>query len=512
MFVCEHGGTGFFRFIGLKLEDQGKIPGSEFNIAERRHPIHEQNSVQWEFLRQSYVGGNEYIANPDNLFRHKFETENSYKDRQSRAYYYNYCAPLIDTISNHLFKQGVERPFADSANASWLKAVDANRNSIDAFVKKAATQASIYGMVGALVNMPKSTPVEEISKKIGKATRLFDRGKNPVLMLYPPMNIRDWSYDNRGLRWILLNFERRKDENPQEKASVEQIYQLWTRENWQNYDEEGEEISGEGGEHGLSLVPFVWLYNNDVDENGLGESIIKDIAVINRAIYNWCSLLDEILYRQTFSQLVVQGSADDYKFQVMSTNNAWNYPNGANAPQFISPDASQAELIMNQINAAIREIYRIANVKSSERSENRSYKTVVENRYEFDGMNAALKAKARNCEKFEAEIYAISGAWMGKDVLFEGEVKYASEFDTYSLTEDLEDALNILKLNMGERFTSMLKRRIAKKRFPNLTEAQLSELEKDFEKSALAPPALTTRTDEQSSSAPMAMNDSSQSE
>lgn len=448
----------------------------KFNVAARRHPVYFANEKQWQFFQLSYDGGKNYVTAPGNLKKHPFEKPLFYDQRLERAYFYNYCAPIVDGIVNHLFKGGVMRKGAESLQDFYAN-VNGEEDDIGSFMRAAATGACTYGKINVLIDMPKMAPEEQQAVEDGRATRVLDRGKTPRLYLYSPLQLLDWSKSEDGWNWVLLTHIERTADDPNISATQKPIYQLWNRQAWTKYNIEGAIL--DKGEHGLGIVPFVQMSNIGVDRNSCGKSTIKDIALINNAIFNWCSLLDEILYRQTFSQLVAEGTANEYDATIISTAGAFTYPLGRRPPAFISPDASQAELLMKQIEASVKELYRIANIKIGD-DKNRNYKTVIENEYDFESFNSVLKNMARACEKFETDIHRVLAAWLKNDTLRDVEIQYPAEFDITSLSQDVEEAEKISGLGMGKPFMEMYKRSIVKKRFPDLDEEALNKISAGF--------------------------------
>ncbi|HPA64668.1 MAG TPA: hypothetical protein PLC67_11990, partial [Spirochaetota bacterium] len=118
------------------------------DIIENPHEVYKQNLAYWNFLLQSFEGGREYCQadipkdstlnkgllswlftrvkvdgkelsqnNIDgNLFMHPKEKVEAFNRRLSMSYYYNFCAPIIDIYTNHLFKQPVEEDFGNIEN------------------------------------------------------------------------------------------------------------------------------------------------------------------------------------------------------------------------------------------------------------------------------------------------------------------------------------------------------------------------------------------------------------
>lgn len=456
--------------------DLALTSSGSFNIAARRHPVYLKNVGEWRFLYDAYRGGKDYISNPNNLKRHSYETDALFRQRLARAYYYNYCGPIIDATVNHLFKGGVIRENSEML-ADFYEEVNDNGSDMNFFMRDVATQAGIFGKVSVLVDMPKATPEEMAARERGEATRLFDQGKTPRLFVYAPTNVLDWSTGADGLNWVLLQHEEREDLNPFVPAKNKQIYELWDRTSWTSYNKDGRRI--DGGEHSLGIVPFVTISNIGLDQSSTGESTIKDIAHINNNIYQLCSLLDEIFHRQAFSQLVAEGNPKEYDAQAMSTAGAFCYPLGRKPPGFISPDASQAELHMKQIDSMIGEIYRIANIKINA-NENRLYKTIVQSQYDFEAFNSVLKNKARALEKFETDVNYILSLWLQQPDIASINVQYPAEFDTTLLSDDVAEASQLNDLGMGDVFMQMYKRNIAKKRFPDADEEMIDKIAAAF--------------------------------
>ena len=124
-------------------------------------------------------------------------------------------------------------------------------------------------------------------------------------------------------------------------------------------------------ENTIGEVPFIATFLNKE-----AQSFIADISIINKSLYNWCSLLDEILYIQTFSQLVVPGdSKQKLSEKRVGSASAFTFdPKATHAPHFIAPDPEQGLLIIKQIDLAIMEIFRAANLEwiDSKRATNKS--------------------------------------------------------------------------------------------------------------------------------------------
>lgn len=460
-----------------KIVIRGKRDG-DFRLVDRRHPVWQANFSDWVFFHKSYIGGRDYLSDKSNLHAHLFEDSKLYNDRINRVYYYNYCKPVINIFVNFLYSQSVDRKVSFNFWDDWNNNVTFRPDGstdFQTFIKSCVTMGAVSGMCGALVDMPlNSVDVD------GIRSRVIDRNRLPILKLYLAQDICDWSEDSNGLNWIILKEKTRDDLNPFIESKETNIYTLWDRTTWRKYNSDDVLVSE--GVHGLGIVPFVRYFNVDVDLDREGESSISDIAHINRSIYNHCSLLDEILYRQAFSQLVVQGDAENYRNKVMSTAGAWNYPDGANKPEFISPDASQAELLMSQIDRSVVEIFRIANLRITGRDlDDTRRRTVAEVMSDFNDTNSALQNRARAAEKFEKQILSIAAKWMGLATENVSEINYPNSFDVGTLMSEIDNAVKIRKLNMGKEYYNRLRSRIAKKNFPGISDDELGTIEGSFD-------------------------------
>ena len=89
------------------------------NIYER-HPDFAARVSTWQLLWESYVGGDEYI-HQGNLFQHSVEENRAYLKRLRRAYYYNYCKPIINIYNQFVYSAHVNRVLGDTGLEDWVE-------------------------------------------------------------------------------------------------------------------------------------------------------------------------------------------------------------------------------------------------------------------------------------------------------------------------------------------------------------------------------------------------------
>ena len=84
---------------------------------KKKNPLYTANIEEWLFYRRSYFGGKQY-RDGNYLLRHPFESEENYKRRKTIAYFYNYCAPIIDIYIAYLTKNQPIRTYGELSPAA----------------------------------------------------------------------------------------------------------------------------------------------------------------------------------------------------------------------------------------------------------------------------------------------------------------------------------------------------------------------------------------------------------
>ena len=108
---------------------------SIMDLIEQPHRTYKRNVGFWNFLMDSYEGGQDYIgeyidashkvyaggqevkiAQQTHLFKYKKERTDDFKQRVNMSYYYNFCAPIVDIYTNHLFKNPIAENWGSIEN------------------------------------------------------------------------------------------------------------------------------------------------------------------------------------------------------------------------------------------------------------------------------------------------------------------------------------------------------------------------------------------------------------
>lgn len=453
-------------------------------LIEARHPLYEDKAKHWDFLQSTCDGGRQWFK--DNIFRYLKEGDKEYEDRVSRAYRFNHTRNVVETVDKYLFKMEIARKTGDARpelRKFWENATLSGL-SIDDYVKRLSPASSTFGRIWAVVDSSED-----------------DSGKPRVYSYWVrPQDALDMSYDDKGvLNWILLREFVRDDENPLESSreTVER-YRLWTRTHWMlfkrvikrgkvAYDLVDED------EHGLGEVPVINVDYQHSEELYEAPGLIDDIAYLDRANANYLSNLDAIIQDQTFSQLtmpaqgVMPGEAGHDALMRLGTSRVFTY-NGetSHKPEFISPDPSQAGMILSAIGKIINEIYHSTGL-SGERTKDDNGGGVdnasgVAKAYDFERINALLTSKAVSLQVTEERIARLVLMWAGMSgeeatEAVQGLITYPQEFDTRGVYDEFEIAARLSLLSAPDEFRREQMRGLIRKLFPAASKAMGEKLE-----------------------------------
>lgn len=474
-------------------------------LMEKTHPRYDSLIKEWKFYRSTYNGGRSWFN--DNIFKYFKEGTSEYEERVERSYRPNYTREVVDLINKYIFKADVSRKedAPDYIKEFWKNATLQKRD-IDHFMNIASTGSSIYGRLWIVVD--NSFP-EGIKSK---AEMKKSKGRVYVYTVEPD-DILDLAYDEDDgeLSWIKIREVVRDDSDPFDYSGdlIERV-RLWTREKWFLFESSSENNNKKWelinqGEHNLGIVPVTYLDHNQSEDYYSSTSLIADISYLDKAIANYFSCLDAIIQDQTFSQLVipseamssVDGADLGAKLLEFGTKRVFLYASGeTNAkPEYISPDAAQAGVILAVINKLVNEIYSSVGMAGERTKQDNAVgidnSSGVAKAYDFERMNALLSNKAKALEFCENRIIRIVKAWYGdlenKDDV-EEIVTYSKDFDVRNLSDEFDIANNLAIINGPKTLRQEQMNNLVEKLYPQLSEALKKKIKEDIDKEWLQEP------------------------
>lgn len=438
---------------------------------EEVHPQYAANAPYWRLYYDAWRGGRYWL--PDlYLHRHPRERTDEFASRRKRSFYFNFAEPIVKIHTSNIFRAHIVRDDLGMDVDNFLSDCDRRRTDFDVFMGKKSDYAKVFGHVHVLVDRPRFPDRLPSTKAVVSALKL-----DPYLVPILPFDFLDWEVDGDGtLLWCKVRERADFKGSPYGQRPTSMYnFKIWDRSGWTLFNEDGAQLAA--GAHGLGIVPIQTVFYERTEDPLMGHSFLADIAPICKAIFNWCSLLDQIVYDQTFSILTMpdDGSVVLQEMQI-GTSKALTYPAGGTGPTFISPDASQADMIGSRITDAIMRIREKAMIDEGG-NDNVSEET---RKYDFNLMNNALHSQGQHLQEAEEGIFRLRAMW--RDEEFKGTVEYPSDYSITSLDHEIEAATKAMALDLGKTFEKEVKKRVAARLMPELPPALKKKIFDEIEK------------------------------
>lgn len=289
-----------------------------------------------------------------------------YFRRQRVANYENHYQPVIDKIAAYLLRNAPKR--------DEKKSPEFTRIDIGTWMFLVALDALKYteGWIGFdTVYLPQiDEEGDDIAYTAGEVEEIDPKNKGEkYIVMCDPRRIVDFDQDDDGTvtRVVIEEVTRIKGSFTKEEKTRTR-YKEWTANDWTLYKLTSEEtpmtVEGEIEveldegpiTHAFGVCPWYRLNPSFPSE---------DIAEANRALFNMSSLLDEELYKNTFTQQYITGAkVEDVNKTMMkgSGNTIVIEPTGAQIGVF-GAVVGQAQSLLDKCNDLRDQIYRFVSMQ-----------------------------------------------------------------------------------------------------------------------------------------------------
>lgn len=402
-----------------------------YNYAIAANETYERYQERWEYLLESYVGGEDY-RRAAHLTQYQLETGDEYQARLDATPLDNHCKSVISTYVSFLFRNHPYRDLGsienDPALRDFLKDADYDGRSLDAFMKEVSIYASIFGHAFVMVTKP----------NIGAANRAEEiaQGVRPYLSILSPLVVTDWSWE-RSLngKYTLDYIKYIEDVNGDETVVKEWTNDLikttkvntGKREVIEQYQEDNQ----------LGKIPVVIAYNQRAVVRGLGISDIGDIADHQKKIYNEYSEVEQSIRLNGHPALVKTPSVE----AVGGAGAVVSMPEDMDPglKPYLLDVSTDIGAIYNSIQASVDAIDKMANTGAVRATESRTMSGVAMET-EFQLLNAKLSEKADNLELAEENIWRLYAEYQG--YAWDGSIEYPGSFNI----KDTANEINQLRV------------------------------------------------------------------
>jgi len=403
------------------------------SIAEitNTHPDYTDNQNQWEFYLRSYLGG-EHFKDGSYLVKYLNESKDAYGRRIDLTPLDNHCANVVHIYSSFLWRQAPTRNFNALDNSPVLEPIlqdaDLDGRSFNAFMKEAQTWASVYGHVWVTVDKPKSNA--------GTRAEELGQGIRPYLNLYTPENVFDWKYERNEAGYTELIYIKLRESIVRNNATdVTAHFRVWTPETISLYESTNDtETLVEEMPNPLGYIPAVFIPAARTPTRGIGKSDLADIAIMQKAIYNELSEIEQLIRISNHPTLVKTFSTD-------ATSGAGGIVNMSDdldpalKPYQMQPSGANLTAVMESIASKVESINRMAHL-GAVRGTDAVKASGIALQTEFQLLNARLAEKADILELAEEQIWMNVCNW--QDVTPDVEVYYPDSFDIRDYSNELQ--------------------------------------------------------------------------
>lgn len=426
--------------------------------------MNNEKDAIYTLLRDAYFGDGQFESGGA-LVKHARESAENYAKRRRLAYYLNYTGPIINASVDPIFRNEIAREYNDTAKFKmFLDDADRTGTDLQNYIRRMAVAAKLYGVVYIVVNNEAS---------IGATVQdNLDVRALPYLTAVLPQSVTHWEFDERGR---LVEFTYKDTVQDAEDKTRTRFY-LWTAQEWQVQDENRQTIAQ--GYNNIGRVPVVQWFGRSADPTEMLPSPeFLSVAQTNYHVYQLCSWHTQILQNQTFNILTLPNSGQEDI--TIGTNNVLTYPpESTHTPAFIAPDAAPANVLTDQIDRLIREMYRMSGLDSVIGVQ--TAKSGVARQWDFERTNQRLVDFAIQCEEAEKAIVALYEAWTGERINYTCE--YPRDFKIADVAADLAEAQQAIDLGFDSKsFRIEVARKVLTAYLPNIEpdvyDAVISEME-----------------------------------
>jgi hypothetical protein len=390
-----------------------------YAYATGQNTAYTRNRDRWQFLLESYMGGETYREGA-HLTRYVLETQEEYRARLRNTPLDNHCRSVISVYVSFLFRQTPQRDLGSIQNTpgveDFLRDADFDGRSIDSFMKEVSIWSSVFGHAWILMTKP-AVPADSLADQLAQGVR-------PYVNLLTPLTVVDWRWtrDING-QYRVTYFKYIEDVN----NTVTTIRE-WTEDSITTWivDENKREAQPEVTElNQLGRIPVVLVYNHRSQVRGFGLSDIDDIADQQRAIYNELSEVEQSIRMDGHPSLVKTPDTQIGAGAGAIIEMPENLDPGLK-PYMLNADGTPVDMIYKSIQNRVNAIDRMANTGAVRAVETREISGIAM-QTEFQLLNAKLAEKAANLELAEEQMWRLWCLYQG--VTWDGTITYPASFN-----------------------------------------------------------------------------------
>lgn len=401
-----------------------------------------QNNInRWRFYMNSYLGSSDY-QNGEYLLKYVFENGETYAQRLENTPLDNHCKNIVHIYNSFLFSNPIIREFGSIANDPsldpFMEDADLEGRSFDAFMRDANILASVMGHCWIIVDRPNTT--------VNTRAEELEQGIRPYVSVYSPENVLDWNYKRATNGTYYLSMIKILESTD----TGRNIYKIYTPETIETY--QGDTYTGgeddtfsliDSVDNPIGKVPATILYGSRSPTRGIGNSVIGDIADLQRAIYNELSEIEQLIRLQNHPSLVITDNGVDANSGAGAIITVPDSTDPGLKPYMLQPNGQNLNAIMDSIKSKVDAIDRIAHMGGVRATATRSVSGVAL-QVEQQLLGAKLTEMADNLELCEENIFRLWAQWQGE--AWNGMIDYPTAFslrDTVVEIQALKEAVAV---------------------------------------------------------------------
>jgi hypothetical protein len=390
--------------------------------------IFNQYRSRWQYLYQSYIGGQEY-RNAGYLTRYQNETNKEYQSRCDATPLDNHCRSVISVYNSFLFREEPERDFGQYEELpeieSFLKDADFEGRSLNNFMKEVSTWSHVFGHCWIIMSKPNMSVASLAQEQM--------MGIRPYVSLLTPLTVLDWRWSRSPEGRYYLSYLKYVEEVNGDVTTFKE----WSTDEIKTYeiDTIHETLHSQTTDvNGLGYIPAIIAYSERSIIRGIGVSSIDDISDMQRYIYNALSEADQSIRLDSHPSLVATpdsqvGTGAGSIIQIPD-----NLDPGLK-PYILDFNGASIDSIYTVINNTINSIEKASNI-GAVRTTDTQVKSGVALQTEFQLLNAKLSAFADNLESAEEQMWRIFCDYQA--IIYDFCINYPGSFEIHDSDNEIQ--------------------------------------------------------------------------